>query len=199
MIARYEKAVLEWFHRSYPQVRTMVYAEELDGFFAQERTYTYPSLFYSRKEIDWVLPKAMPVTGEVGDAEKNSVIFSATQEYEARLILNDETDLFRAANVLRQAFYRESYVTLRYPMENDQLRVGMRLIAFELATVRRKWDEKGPLRMLKMKWQSELLLEALYPVKRYTGFRVWINTPSGDRIKAFGNCAGDSCVIPNIP
>ena len=196
-IEQYEKAVLEWFHAAYPPITHMVYAKDKESLEALNKTIEYPSLLYYRQDTDHVLPKAL----EYFEAEKQPnratkyVMFTTVQPYEASLYLNDEADLYRVGNVLRQRWYQDSYVTMTYPDVNSKLRVGLYLKSFGFITERSGVDTKGPRRVLRMEWQSTLLLEAAYCEPRYTGFRLMLEPPNGDRITLLSTCKGDSCAI----
>lgn len=198
MYEQYEKAVLEWFNNAYPVITQMIYADNIDVLLAKERTIIYPALLYSRESASMLLSKAIPYrfVDEAGHP-RESVMFHVPQEYTARLYVNDEAQLYKVANILRQRWYKESYLTLRYPTADDQMRVGMRLYNFKMESERTSVDTKGPQRQLVMHWRSDLVLEALYSPPTYTGYRIFI-TPQGDgKVEAdlpiISTCPGDTC------
>lgn len=196
MIEAYERAVLEWFAEAYPPICDMVYSESEDVLLAKKAHLEYPCLMYYRVPEDQALEKGIPYyePGDEDNEAKKHVMFQMPQLYEASLFLNDEKDLYYVANVLRQKWYRESYVTLRYPDKATQMMVGMRLLSFKLSSERNGVETKGPKRVIKMQWRSVLILEAIQIVPRYTGFRITLNV-NENRFKVFSCCKGDSCTL----
>lgn len=197
-IEQYEKAVLEWFHAAYPAIKMMVYAKDKETLLAKEKTLHYPTLLYYRDDTEHQLPKALefyePDPKRNGQVVK-TVMFSTVQPYTASLYLNNEADLYRVGNILRQKWYQDSYVTMRYPTVGEQLRVGLFLKGFSFVTERNGVDEKGPERVLRIQWQSTVLLEADYRQPVYTGFRLYLTTPNDDRLKLMSTCRGDKCAL----
>ena len=195
MIEQYEKAVLEWFMAVYPPITSMVYAEREDVLESMARIIEFPSLMYSRSQDDWVLPVKLPVkyVDEEGNSRK-AVLYQTPQIYEAYLFLKKEEDLYKVANVIRQRWGEDSYLHIRYPDEATLLDVELRLLNFRLVTERTSVEVKGAKRYLYMKWQSVLLLEADYGINRYTGFRLSLVTPEGDKFRVMSTCKGDKCV-----
>lgn len=196
MVEAYERAVLEWFSVALPSIRDMVYGESEESLLAKKMHLVYPCLLYYRISEEKTLEKGIPYyePGDVDNRASKHVMFQMPQTYEASLYLNDEKDLYKVANVLRQKWYRESYVTLRYPTESDQMRVGMRLLSFRLDSERSGVEPKGPKRVIRMRWSSTLILEAIQIVPRYSGFRLTLNA-NDERLKVFSCCAGDSCLV----
>lgn len=198
MIEQYEQAVLEWFAAVYPRITRMYYGS-IEEYLANEPTLIYPALIYKRVDDEQVLPKALSVDAEATELSTvaKSTFFQFPQVYEAQLYLNDTSDLFRVANILRQKWARESYVTLRYPTVDEQLRVGLRLYNFRLVTDRTGVDVKGPQRYIQMRWRSDLFYEAIEDVKRYTGYVVNISAGgTGEKFEAANTCCKDgSCKL----
>lgn len=197
MIEQYEHAVLEWFHAAYPKITEMVYGPVDEILEAKTPTLRYPCLTYTRSDESQVLAKAI-VVDEDKDGEgkyTQSVMYSVPTEYEAHLYLNNERDLYRVLNVLRQKWHQESYVTLRYPDKDDQLRVAMRLLSMQMQTIKTGVNTKGPKRDITIKWHSDLFIEALYLKQAYTGYRVTLVAPDGGRKVVRSTCSGDKCPI----
>lgn len=197
MIEQYERAVLEWFHAAYPKINEMVYGKQDEILEAKTPTLRYPCLTYTRSDAEQVLAKAIVVDDMKGADGKftQSVMYSMPTDYEAHLYLNNERDLYRVLNVIRQKWHQESYVTLRYPSEDDQLRVAMRLYSMKISTVKTGVDPKGPKRDITIEWHSDLFIEALYKMQAYTGYRVTLVSPDGGRKTVRSTCKGDSCKV----
>lgn len=198
MIEQYERAILEWFAAVYPRITRMYYGG-IDEYLANESTLVYPALLYHRVDDEQVLPKALSVKAEPASLSSvaSSTFFQFPQVYEAQLFVNDATDLLRLANVFRQKWSRESYVTLRYPSASEQLLVALRLYSFKLITDRTGVDPKGPQRYLDMRWRSDLFYEAIEDVKRYTGYVVNLSAGgSSESFEVANTCCQDgSCKV----
>lgn len=185
MIEQYERAILEWFNAAYPDIREMSYGKAEDVLLAKKAHLVYPCLLYFREDSDWVLSAGFPLKDTNSDGSLvESVFFKVPQVYEATLFLNDEVDLYRVANLIRQKWYKNSYVTLRYPDKDTPLQVGLRLYLFKIETDRNGVDSKGPKRYLRMRWRSDLFLEARHSVARIKGFKITLNA-NGDRLDLY--------------
>lgn len=194
MIEQYERAVLEWFHEVWPDITDMVYAESKDALLAKKPHLVYPTLIYKREAEDFSLIKAVEVKepAEDGKAHKHTM-YQIPQDYEAQLFLNNEKDLYLVANLIRQKWGRESYATLRYPNDDTQMRVALRLISFRLSSERSGIDTKGPERVLVMRWRSVLILEAIQIVPRYTGYRVTLT--GSETWQVVSTCKEGQCEV----
>ena len=194
MIEQYERAVLEWFHEVWPTINVMVYAESKDALLAMKPHLVYPTLIYSRQSEDFSLIKAVEIKEPTTDGRsRKHTMYQIPQDYEAQLFLNNEKDLYTVANLIRQKWGRESYATLRYPNEDTQMRVGMRLISFRLDSERTGIDTKGPERVLRMRWRSVLVLEAIQITPRYTGYRITLS--GSETLKVVSTCKDGKCSV----
>ena len=198
MIEQYEHAVLEWFHAAYPRITEMVYGKQDEILESKTPTLRYPCLTYTREDAENILAKAIVVKDDGVDENgkfTQSVMYSVPTDYEAHLYLNNERDLYKVLNILRQKWHIESYVTIRYPDADDQLRVAMRLLSMKMQTVKSGVDTKGPKRDITIKWHSDLFIEALYQQQAYTGYRVTLVAQDGGRKVVRSTCKGDSCKL----
>lgn len=178
MIRRYEEAVLEWFNKACPNLREMIYAEDINALLGLQRTQLYPSLIYSRDAIDWVLPKALTVSDTCNGVSLDATLYHTAQEYTAHIIMESQVDLLGLANSIRHYWGSHSYAYVRFPDEDHVLPVAMRLYNFKLSSVRNNLDTKGALRDLTIVWRSDLVLYNALPGPRYTGYRL-ILRPNG--------------------
>lgn len=178
MIRRYEEAVLEWFNKACPNLREMIYAEDINALLGLQRTQLYPSLIYSRDAIDWVLPKALTVADTCNGVSLDATLYHTAQEYTAHIIMESQVDLLGLANSIRHYWGSHSYAYVRFPDEDHVLPVAMRLYNFKLSSVRNNLDTKGALRDLTIVWRSDLVLYNALPGPRYTGYRL-ILRPNG--------------------
>lgn len=192
MIEAYERAVLEWFNAIIPSLRDMVYGKVQDVLLAKKSHLVYPCMIYSRQEADWVLSKGYPIRDTIGGKTVESVFFEVPQVYDATIFLNNEKDLYKVANVIRQRWYRESYVYLRYPDKASHLKVAMRLYKLGISTERTGIDTKGPERVINVQWRSDLFLEAQSEIKRFTGYRISLNS---NESRLISTCKADVCAL----
>lgn len=186
-ITQYECSVLEWFNRAYKGFTQMIYAQDILSLVVDSSAIKYPTLLYHRTASTWDFLKAMPVVDTDASGQLvRSVVFSTTQDYEAAIYLQRESDLAQMSNVIRQYWAKNSYAFVRMSPESTLsvggvsddpfiLRVGMRYVGIDPSTERTNIDPKGARRVLRVKWQSVLLIcdEEIAP--RYSGFQLVIN------------------------
>ena len=175
----YEDAVLEWFHAAYPALRVAIQWHDStpEGLLGKDRSIRYPSLVYHRVSSEWPMPVMMTSTDrdDSGTLHQASM-FHVEQVYEASIYVEKQRELLKLANTLRQYWARNSYVSVRFPTDDDLLKVGLRLYNMQLVSNRDNLDTKGPERVLKITWRSDLLLYDEEEPVDYIGYRIWLST-----------------------
>lgn len=178
-LLQYEKAVLEWFNAAYPPLLEAIYTDNIDDLLALDRIIKYPSLVYSRQSADMALPRAMDVycTKDDGTLEHGRM-FSFEQVYTAKLLVEKQSEVWRAANAIRQRWSYDSYAHLKHPDADWSHDVGMRLLSFQVDSERSNLNDKGAMRVLTMQWRSALVLEDYDEAFRWDSYQIVI-CPNG--------------------
>lgn len=189
LLIEYEKCILQWFHAAYPSLTTALYGESLDVLLSKDSIVKYPSLLYTRAGGEFQYPRPLDFYGEVTSPDGVSPriehvrCFSWEQEYNARILVEKQSEAWDVLNLIRQRWSYQSYVYVRHPESSDLLPVGLRLLGMGVGSEADNLDKTGAKRSVTIRWKSQLIVDNYDLSQGWDGYRLWIESGvDGERV-----------------
>ena len=152
-IYRYEAEILRFLHNAVPDITTVTYAQDFDIFNAMRQQHKYPMAIYTRESPEWNNSKTI----ELRDGKKLVHLVPIEQSYTCRILVENQGTAINVLTALRFYWNKNPYILMRWP-EDDILKIGMRLESLKIEENRPIEDKKGAVRIVEMKWKSNLFL-----------------------------------------
>lgn len=156
MIYEYERSVLQYLNKCFPQIRLATYSPKEDLFQAMSSVTLLPAFFYSRQSDEWTSDKLLSF---VCDGIKVRG-FQVSQTYTGTILVEKSVDAQSFANKLH--LYWASNSTIAVPLlikgQKKAFDVSLILKSIKVEESQSPADIKGPIRTISFSWWSNLFL-----------------------------------------
>lgn len=178
MIYSYEAGILGLVNAIVPQIKIATYASDDNVFELMRPVTKFPAFFYSRSNTEWTLNKRMPIRC----GTESAVFVPYEQTYTGRILVENQGQAIKLASAMRFGIAKHPYITIDFPKEGEPLDVQVRLTSISIGEERGQESDKGALRYVEFKWQSQLFMcdydDAYYDGKLVEKINIWVN-PKG--------------------
>lgn len=179
MIYTYEANILGLLHAIIPQLdKASTYSEEESVFQLLEPTMKLPVFFYSRSSMDWEFNKQLVIR----DGSERASFVPYMQTYTGRILIENQGQAIKMASAIRYGIGKHPYVTLDFPKKDEPLDVQIRLTSIGIGEERSQESDKGAIRYVELKWQSQLFMcdynDSYFDGKLVEKINIWVN-PQG--------------------
>lgn len=171
MLIKYEKEILGYFNTVVPEIRSIRYSEDTAELLAESKALEYPSVFYTRQDPEWTTSwqtKAFDIIDR--DLSYRALILPLKIKYKADILCASHEQALHIMKEFRFAWVRNPYVWVKYPSDEDRVKVGLKLLYIKVITDNMEVAKSGPLRKVELSWESQLCisnLEELTNVSQY--------------------------------
>lgn len=198
MIYEYEANILGLINAIFPQIKIATYASEDNVFELMRPVTKFPAFFYSRNNADWTINKQL----KIRDGSVSAAFVPYEQQYNGRILVENQGQAIKVATALRFGIAKHPYITIGFPTKEEPLNVQVRLTAISIGEERSQESEKGALRYVEFKWQSQLFMcnydDAYFDGKLVEKINIWVN-PKGLTEAQIYNEEGVFVSIPLTP
>lgn len=178
MIYEYEANILGLINAIFPNIKIATYASD-DNVFELMRPITkFPAFFYSRNNSEWTFNKRL----QVRDGSERALFVPYEQQYNGRILVENQGQAIKIATALRFGIGKHPYITINFPTKEEPLDVQVRLTSISIGEERSQESDKGALRYVEFKWQSQLFMcdynDSYFDGKLVEKINIWVN-PQG--------------------
>lgn len=173
MIFNYEREILNFIRQVIPNLKQAVYSEKEEILEMMFKSIEYPSFYYMRTTEPYPLAKFIPVQETSNGTVTKFYPYLVT--YRGTVLLEKQHELQLLMNKLRFYWNENPYMNVKWPNEDENLSVALRLLYIKLEEVRNNKDDKGALRYLEFGWQSQLFLSDEKDYKTFKSVNLTIN------------------------
>lgn len=178
MIYEYEANILNLINAIFPQIKIATYASEDNVFELMRPVTKFPAFFYSRSNADWTINKKL----QVRDGSERALFVPYEQQYSGRILVENQGQAIKMATALRFGVAKHPYITIGFPTKEEPLDVQVRLTSISIGEERSQESEKGALRFVEFKWQSQMFMcdydDSFFNGKLVEKINIWVN-PEG--------------------
>jgi len=168
MIKEFEIEFLKFVNRAIPTVKSAIYAEKDILFEAFNNVKKFPSFYFNREVDQLILAKGVPVY-DGGDV---TTFFVAPINYEGSILVEKQAECLQFMSDLRFYWYRNPYLQVNLTGFKSSLPVQLRLLYIKLEELRSTRDDKGPIRYIHFKWQTQQYLSSKIELPTYSEIQI---------------------------
>ena len=175
LIYEYEANILGLINAIFPQIKIATYASDDNVFELMRPVTKFPAFFYSRSNADWTFNKQLKIRDGIGYAS----FVPYEQQYNGRILVENQGQAIKIASALRFGIAKHPYITVGFPTKDDELNVQVRLSSISIGEERSQESDKGAIRYVEFKWQSQLFMtdynDSYYDGKLVERINIWVN------------------------
>lgn len=162
----------------FPSIKIATYASDDNVFELMRPVTKFPAFFYSRNNSEWTFNKRL----QVRDGSERALFVPYEQQYNGRILVENQGQAIKIATALRFGIRKHPYITINFPTKEEPLDVQVRLTSISIGEERSQESDKGALRYVEFKWQSQLFMcdydDSYFDGKLVEKINIWVN-PQG--------------------